>query len=326
MTNHLRLKGYYLNDDEDLKITFEHLEFIEPAGAIVFLNAMDKIKESKTQYEIEPINHLRQSRSAISYGETMGIFQLIGISDATSHTSGSTYLAPTKVGIREVYRELDENGIPLGLYFEQISGRIVNKALGLVEYNIEEKINDLFIFVVREMVRNIFDHAQTPHYYYALQAYKTTNYVEVVIADVGVGLRATVPFSEEEIWHEQNTDEEAIKKALIPGLSAFSNHSYAPEEYKNSGFGLALVKSIIQRTGGIFSIASGTKSITYGSAEKVVQDCDVKGTIVRMKIGLDKLGNVNFDEVLKEAEIEAIGEGFKQAPSNASKTVKSKYI
>lgn len=318
MTAHLYNNNYYLDSEDGVKITFKELRFIEPAGAILFLSTMDKINELQIPYEFEPIDKYKD-KSAISYGETMGIFQQIGLSDAPSYSSGLTYLAPKKVEIKKVYEDLEGS---LEQYFEQISELIVLKALELVDTNVVESVNDLFIFVVREMVRNIFDHAQAPHYY-ALQSYKASNCVEVVIADIGVGLLATIPFDIEERWFKKNTDEEAIKKSLIPGLSAFSNHSYAPEDYKNSGYGLTLVKKIIQQTEGTFSIASGTKSITYNAEEELVNDCDIKGTIIRMKINLNKLKYVDFQEVLRGAELEARDEGFIQTPSTASKTVKS---
>lgn len=324
MTKYLCSKDYYLKDSEDLRITFEHLEFIEPAGALLFLTTMDKIRGLKVPYGIEPINHLK--RSAISYGETMGIFQQLGISDAPSYTSGATYIAPTKIKIQEVFRKLDDVGESIESYYETISDKIVGKALRLVDSEVDEGVRDLFIFVVREMIRNIFDHSQSPHYYYASQAYRANNSVEVVIADVGVGLLATIPFDVEERWFGKDTDEEAIRKALTPGISALSNHSYAPEDYKNSGYGLALVKRIIQRTDGLFSIASGTKSITFTAEEEIINNCDINGTIVRMRLQLDKLESVSFQEILDEAENEAKIKGFKQIPSTASKTIKSKKI
>ena len=61
---------------------------------------------------------------------------------------------------------------------------------------LSQKVKELFIYVVREMIRNIFDHSDTTHYYYALQSYKNSACVEVVIADSGVGLKNTIPFDE----------------------------------------------------------------------------------------------------------------------------------
>ena len=323
LTEHLNTNNYYLDLEDGLKISFEQLQFIEPAGAVVFLSTMDKIKEENIPYEIEPINEFKRT-AAISYGETMGIFQQIGVSNAPSSTSGSTYIAPTKIELEELRREINIKGITIEQYYEEVSERIVKKALDLLGLAFSQEVEELFIYVVREIIRNIFDHSDTTHYYYALQSYKYSACVEIVIADAGVGLKSTIPFDVEEVWYGQNTDEEAIRKALIPGLSALSNHSYAPEDYKNSGYGLALVKKIIQKSEGLFSIASGRKSFTATNEEEFFAECDIKGTVIRLRINLNNLKSINFEEILVEAEKEAREKGYSQKASTASKTLKSK--
>lgn len=325
ITEQLEQNNYYKDSKEVLRISFEDLRFIEPAGAILFLSTIDKIKESNVPYELVPIDTYRH-KPAISYGESMGIFQMLGISESSSYSSGKTYIAPTKIDLIELRHSLSRAGKTIEAYFEIISEEIVVKALELVGTFLEEDLKDLFRFVIREMIRNIFDHSQTSHFYYALQTYENSKHVEVVIADIGIGLLATVPFDIEEKWLNENTDENAIRKALLPGVSAYSNHSYAPDDYKNSGYGLALVKKIIQKTNGRFSIASGAKSLTYSGESETVQDCDVNGTLIRMRIDLNNLKNVKFQEVLEEAETEALETGLGQTPSTASKTIKSKNI
>ncbi|MGE7946459.1 hypothetical protein [Lysinibacillus sp. NPDC093688] len=322
LTNYLREKNYFQREEEDIQITFNDLEFIEPAGAVLLLTTMDRIKKLEYDYTIEPIDGLTQD--AISYGTNMGIFQKLGVSSAPSFKSGGTYLAPTKIVLDELYEKLSISNITVEEYFEQIAEKIVGKALDIAESSME--VNELFVYVVREIIRNIFDHSGSTHFYYALQCYRNTSKVEVVIADVGVGFKATVPFDVEEKWFDKDTDENAIKKALIPGLSAHTNHAYAPEDYKNSGYGLALVSRIIQKTGGLFSIASGLKSITFTSNSTATSDCDVNGTVIRMRINLDKLSDISFDELLKDAQKEAKEKGYSDTPSTASKTLKSKVL
>lgn len=326
LTKHLYDQNYYLDSsDKELIISFERLEFIEPAGAILLLSTIDKFLRDGIPHYFEPINRYRH-KDAVSYGETMGIFQQLGISDAPAYTSGARYLAPTRVDIQEIYEESRVGSMTIEDYFEEIAQKLVSKTLNLARTDLENSVEDLFVFVVREMIRNIFDHSNASHYYYALQAYEKTNCVEVVIADFGVGLLETVPFNVEERWYGLDTDEEAIRKSLLPGVSALSNHSYAPEYYKNSGYGLALVKRIIQETKGLFSIASGLKSITYSCEEEIVDDCDITGTMVRMNINLTNLKSVHFDSILKEAEREAKDKGSNMSPSSASKTLRSKEI
>lgn len=324
MTKHLQENNYFLESPKKLKFTFSSLDFIEPAGAIIFLSTIDKLNINDIPYELESIKDL--DRNAISYGETIGMFQELGLSEAQSFEYGKNYISPTKVLISEIYHSLKEDKKSIENYYDEVSFRVVKKALQGFDYNFSEEVNELFEFVVREMVRNIFDHSKTNHFYYGSQMYPALGGVEVVIADLGEGLLKTVPFDNEDEWFKELTDEDAIRRAVIPGLTAASNHSYAPEDYKNSGYGLALVQRIIQKTDGIFSIASGEKSLTFSSEGETVDDCNIKGTLIRMRIKLRELEKINFQEILVDAQKEAKEKGFLATPSSASKRIKSQRI
>lgn len=324
MTKHLNEKKYYSDEPEGLTFQFSSLSFIEPAGAIILLSTIDRLREDAIPYELESIENL--NRDAISYGETMGIFQKLGLSDARSFSQGTNYIAPTKVVIAELFDSLHNQGKTIEAYYDDIASKIVKKILRDLGTDSDEDVRDLFEFVVREMIRNIFDHSQTTHFYYGSQLYTATNSVEVVIADLGLGLVNTIPFDIEETWFSQPTDEDAIRKAMIPGLSALSNHAYAPEDYKNSGYGLALVRRIVERTNGYFSIASGKRSITYSLSEEIIEDCDIKGTVIRMRINLDRLHTIDFDVILEDAKKEASSKGYSNSPSSASQKLKSQRV
>lgn len=321
MTKHLKEKNFYLEDSIELIFDFSSLNFIEPAGAIILLSTIDRLKEDDIAHKLESIENL--NRDAISYGETMGIFQKLGLSDARSFSRGPNYIAPAKIVLTELFDSLQSQSKTIETYYDEISSDIVTKMLKDFGKDSEEEVKNLFEFVVREMIRNIFDHSQTKQFYYGSQFYPATNSVEVAIADLGVGLVKTVPFDIEESWFGQPTDEDAIKKAMIPGLSALSNHAYAPEDYKNSGYGLALVRRIVEKTNGYFSIASGNKAITYSLSEESVEDCDITGTLIRMRINVENLNNINFEEILEEAKKEASSKGYNDSPSSASKRLKS---
>ncbi|MED3054937.1 hypothetical protein CON42_12380 [Bacillus thuringiensis] len=324
MTKYLDEKKYYVNEPEGLTFQFSSLDFIEPAGAIIFLSTIDRLREDAIPYEMEPIDSL--NREAISYGKTMGIFQKLGLSDAHSSGQGSNYIAPTKVVLAELFDSLHSQGKTIETYYDEIATKIVGKILRDIGMGNNDVVKDLFEFVVREMIRNIFDHSKTKHFYYGSQLYPAANSVEVVIADLGLGLLRTIPFDIEETWFDEPTHEDAIRKAMIPGLSALSNHAYAPEDYKNSGYGLALVKRIVERTNGYFSIASGKKTITYSLSGESVEDCDIKGTLIRMRINLDRLNTIDFDEMLEDAKTEASCKGYSTSPSTASQKLKSQGV
>lgn len=324
MTKFIHENKYFIGEPRELKFLFSSLDFIEPAGAIIFLSTIDKLNINDIPHEFESIDHL--NRDAVSYGETIGVFQELGLSEANSFDYGKRYIAPTKVLLSEVHQSMRVEKKSIETYYDEVSSHIVNKALQGFDYDFSEDVNELFEFVVREMIRNIFDHSKSIHFYYGSQMYPANNCVEVVIADLGEGLLATVPFDLEDEWHKEQTDEDAIRRAMIPGLTARSNHSYAPEVYKNSGYGLSLVQRIIQKTDGIFSIASGEKSITFNSDGETVDDCNIKGTLIRLRIKLRELEKVDFKEILIDAQKEAIEKGFLETPSSASKRLKSQRI
>lgn len=324
MTKFLHENNYFKEGNSELKFSFSSLDFIEPAGAIIFLSTIDKLNIYNIPYELESIENL--NRDAVSYGKTIGMFQELGLSEAHSFDYGKTYISPTKVRVSEIHQSLREQKKSTEDYYDEVSSLIVSKALQGFEYDFSEEVNNLFVYVVREMVRNIFDHSKTDHFYYGSQMYPALGSVEVVIADLGEGLFETVPFDMEDEWFKELTDEDAIRRAIIPGLTAASNHSYAPDDYKNSGYGLALVQRILQKTEGIFSIASGEKSLTFSSEDETVNDCNIKGTLIRMRIKLNELEKIDFCEILKDAQKEALEKGFHDTPSSASKRIKSHRI
>lgn len=314
------LKKHFIPNEAELMFSFSNLKFIEPAGALVFLSTMDMLTDEGIDYKFETIDNIHTS--AVSYGKNLGIFQQLNLCQDSSHDFGDTYISPKKVAIKDVYAQ----NFPIENYYEQFSRRIVSHSIKMLNYSVGEEVKTLFTYVIREMIRNIFDHSLTTHFYYASQKYPKSEFVEVAICDEGCGLRATVPFDVEERWYDQDTDENAIRKAMLPGITAASNHAYASENYKNSGYGLSLVRKIIEETDGEFCIATGTKAINFRKNEEEVKDCYIRGTVVRMRINIQKLSIINFDDLVSDAINDAERYGVHRTPSRASRTLRSKEL
>jgi hypothetical protein len=318
----------FINEQVEVKenmvgITFDlnRLKWIDPSGAVIFLETIENLREKGVLAQFEPLTDTW--RPAISYGLTMGILQKLGLSTISSNEEGETYLAPRKIHRTEVYDFLKREEKQMEYYFEYISGKISKKVLRFNHWDYDERLKELFIYVVRELIRNIFDHSEADYFYYGSQYIPSTSIVEMVIADRGVGLKATVPFDIEERWFNKDTTEEAIKRAFTPGITARSNHGYASQDYMNSGFGLAIVKSIISEAGGILSLATSDKAITFITNEQHVENCNIKGTIIRIRVDLEKLSQVNFERQLEVVEKEAESLGIITKPSRRSKTLKN---
>src|SRR5699024_1507750 len=266
----------------------------------------------------EPID---ETRSAVSYGVNIGIFQRLGLSESTSKEKGETYLAPTKITLDDVSNLLSDVNQNIEYYFEFISDEISKKILRYNKLLYDKRIKKLFIYVIRELIRNIFDHSKTNYYYYGSQFIPSTNTVELVIADRGVGLKNTIPFDSEEKWFGQDTAENAIKMAFMPGVTAASNYGYVSDDYLNSGFGLAMVRSLISKADGILSVATSGKSITFANKKYRMMDCNIQGTVIRLRVDLKRLSMVDFNKQLDlvSKEAQSLDNSFK--PSKRSLTL-----
>lgn len=312
-----------LEEDKDLSeinFTFRDLKWIDPSGAVIFLETIKNLKSENIEIGYEPIDELNEA--AISYGINLGVFQKIGLSEKKYSTGGTTYLAPNKVSLSGVYSSIRERSVGIEIYFEEVAEKITKKVLktDINEYDVG--MISIFRYVVRELIRNIFDHSKSEYFYYGSQYLPTSSIVEFVISDRGIGLVNTIPFDAEEIWMEKNTTEEAIIRAFTPGITAGSNHSYAHQDYMNSGFGLAIIKSVILKAGGVLSLSTSNTSVTYkNDTTEIVKNCYIEGTLLRIRVDLEQLKLVNFDEQVALAMREAEKIGANNIPSKKSKSL-----
>lgn len=303
--------------------TFNNLKWIDPSGAIILMETLENLREKEAVVDFKDLED--ESKSPISYGITMGIFQELGLSNRSMIREGKTFIAPTKIKRSEVYDFLKNENKNIEDYFEYISERLSNKILRDEEIVYDAHLKELFTYVIRELIRNIFDHSDSEYFYYGSQFIPKTRIVEFVIADRGLGLKKTIPFDVEEKWYGQDTTEIAIRKAFTPGISAESNHSYASQDYLNSGYGLAMIKSLILAAEGTLSLATSDKAVTFIEKEQNTEECNIIGTIIRIRVDLDKLATVNFKTQLKLVEEEAKSMGITSKPSTSSKNLRNSF-
>lgn len=166
---------------------------------------------------------------------------------------------------------------------------------------------DTIKYVVSELARNVLEHSgsQTGGVVCA-QYFNKTNRVSIGVADAGVGILATISKA-----HEVSSDAEALKLALIPGITGTTARPGGTEA--NAGAGLFFVKSIAKINREFFLIYSGNaayklkktpagKRITlFGEPEKdahsMMQGLPYwQGTAVGIDIALDQ--TQNFQQLL----------------------------
>lgn len=106
-------------------------------------------------------------------------------------------------------------------------------------------------YIVSELVRNVIEHASSPHgAFLCAQYYVKSNTIRIGIADTGFGIRTTINRS-----HPVVTDLEAIRLALWPGITGTTSREGGTEQ--NAGAGLFFIKSIAQVNRDFFILYSG---------------------------------------------------------------------
>lgn len=155
------------------------------------------------------------------YFVRMGLFKLLGIPPGMSieeHEPAGRFIPLAQIRTSEELTNFIKDMIPL-LHLEPEQA----KTLG---------------YIVSELVRNVLEHAEAPNgALLCAQYYKKSNSIRIGIADTGIGIKATITRS-----HRADDDLEAIRLALMPGITGTTRREGGTEQ--NAGAGLFFIKSI----------------------------------------------------------------------------------
>ncbi|MEI6533269.1 MAG: ATP-binding protein [Candidatus Roizmanbacteria bacterium] len=113
---------------------------------------------------------------------------------------------------------------------------------------------DAVKYTIGELIRNVLEHARAKEgAIVAAQYYKKSNTIRIGICDSGIGIRSSFL----QFWPSHtDTDIDAIKWALTPGISGTTRKEGGTEE--NAGAGLFFIKSMAKVARNYFMIYSGT--------------------------------------------------------------------
>ena len=103
-----------------------------------------------------------------------------------------------------------------------------------------------------ELIRNVLEHARSSKgAFVAAQYYKKSNAIKIGVADTGIGIRSSITQS-----HKTNSDLDAIRLALTPGITGTTNQEGGTAQ--NAGAGLFFTKSIAHVNNSFFVVYSGS--------------------------------------------------------------------
>ena len=168
------------------------------------------------------------------YLERMGLFKLLRIEsgiDIVEHEPAGRFIPITQVKNSENLSKFVKDMIPL--------------------LHLEPEHAQPLKYIVTELIRNVIEHADSKDgAIVSAQYYKKSNKIGIGIADAGVGIRETITHS-----HDASTDLEAIRLALMPGITGTTPVDSGTE--LNAGAGLFFIKSIAKVNRDFFMMYSG---------------------------------------------------------------------
>lgn len=239
------------------------------------------------------------------YANNLGFSEALSIKDKPFPQrafGGNTYIPISRMIRADLEIQALEADIHIGDQIEASCVPIANTVSQGISPELTITVAEMF----REIFRNIFEHSGAEAAGYCAQYWKTSGKVEICVADKGIGVRESL--MENKYLTDKYSDAEALKLAVLPGLSSKAwrhkkKKSSQKSEWDNAGYGLFLTHKLFGSLGH-FMIASGNSAIYFQpNNPPQMYECHVVGTVVSMSINLTKESRIQ--EVLKSVRNEA---------------------
>ena len=268
-------------------IDFGDVHASEPFG-LLFLGAALRAFFQQREFRGISAAGVRAGEAAHEQLAHIGFFQWVGIpvGNMPGAVDGSaTWLPLTMLTREQLDRRMAETMKPLGSVIHEECERLAK----LLTRSAQTKVNRPLAYCLREVIRNVFEHAETDRCAFCAQRWSDGT-VELAVIDQGRGIRRSL---EEKM--QLKSDEEALYTAIRPGVS--SKLSYDPDDHwGNSGFGL-FVLSELGRELGVFRVISGAAGMRSANGEFQPELAGFNGTAIQLR--LRRPQGVNFGDFIE---------------------------
>lgn len=277
-----------LRSTDELIFDFSKTKTVEPFGMLVVASEIERCVAAHPEAKFTCKNY-----ENMPYAAHMGFFKSFGLDFGRKpgEAFGSRNYIPLTYFDSTVLRQAAaRHGLDVGDEVEAQSKRLAETLAGADEGEVFETL----AYSIREIMRNVVEHAQVERFGVCAQYWPTKGRAEVAIVDRGIGLRESIKANPH---IDASTDKSAINYALMPAVSgkAFKGARRLEKRgpWTNSGFGLYLTSRIC-RNGGNFFISSGTTGmlLTSGKDSKRYYDTSLDGTAVRLTIRTENLDSL----------------------------------
>lgn len=296
-----QLREIILDEDDDIE-TFEILTSggsAEPFGMLLLGSAIRCF--ARIRRKNRTINYLKKS-----YLGTMGFYKFCfpccRIGKAPGEASGSeSYIPITCIKIEELRNEC----MARGLFWED--GDLIedkaNQLASILSRNSSELLK-LLTYLIREMLRNIPEHAETGEMWICAQYWKGSGIAEIAILDEGIGVFKSITKNPS---HKQyiDTNQKALQWAVQAGISqalAPSSKQKINRPWANSGYGLYVSSRLCSKLKGSFIVASGRDFYELRESGPRLGKTFCPGTAIRMRLPIENIQK--FDEMVRAINID----------------------
>lgn len=268
------------------------MKWVRPFGLLLASSALRSFRE---RHHDIPFHIIVGNTQGVDYAGHMGFFKSLSDKLPIGKNPGEAYgndnyLPIEPLDISAIHQREVENGnyIEVGDVVEKEA-----KRLAQVLSHGDKETQVLFTYILREMIRNTPEHAETDRVWVCGQ-YWNDHTAEVAILDEGIGIKRSL--QKNAIHREYVTsDEDALRIAVKAGISeAFSpsERNRSNDIWSNSGFGLYIVSELCKLLNGSFCLASGNKYLHINARGNVVLgNTWICGSAVKITVSTKNLSN-----------------------------------
>ena len=283
-------------EDNHIILDFSRLTKVRSAGMTHFVAGIESLNElGKIFYIIEDAAYWDDPSQGLSYAANMGLFDALRFTAPIGRKVGELhgndkYLPLHKITWDNLFETAPD-------YHEGIETLAQNMAHILSSSsNILKELEDTLQYMLREMIRNTFEHAgdNIEHIWIAAQNHPTEGTTEIGIADSGVGILQSLTINPE-LRKIVTDDKSALLYAVKPGISG-KKYKKEDDEWSNSGFGLYVTSNIFNEMGD-FEVVSGSARLIYQNNSKTTEPVNFKGTSYTAIIDHNKIQSMRDNMV-----------------------------
>lgn len=302
---------YELPSSNVYVIDFAKLSWVEPFGMLYFARQLRAFADERKPGMFRAVNFERHG-----YAAFMGFFKAFGLTFGNS--PGSTpgtdrYIPLTNLVIRDLHIEAGQGAIDVREVVESKSRQMA----AVLARGEAGRVRETLSFSLREILRNVVEHANADHIWYGAQYWPEKQVVELAILDQGQGVRRALSRNPH-IAIE--SDEDALRLALLPGVSGIAfegSKQRRKDEWANSGYGLFMTSELCAR-GGSFMICSGSSAIHREDTKESVLASNLNGTALRLTIYVPAIAELGASLAELSKKGETIAADFAPAARNSA--------